>query len=118
MYLKRIFDKSAPRGTKLDHIKVLRAGPKQRFSTGLVEKAVTEGWMTLGGGKIALDTKPPLSYKIARAPGLYCCHCGAAQGDSDEARAHIAADHAGEPSPDPSNPAGYERSHSYDCVKE
>jgi hypothetical protein len=118
MFLKRIFDKSAPKGTKLDHIKVQRAGPKQHFSTRIVERGATEGWLTLGGGSIKLDTKPPLSYKIVRAPGLYCCHCAAKQGSSDEARVHIAKDHAGVPSPDKSNPAGYEHIHFYDCVKE
>lgn len=118
MYLKRVFDHAAPGAAKLDHIKVLRAGPRQRFSTGLVEAAVVEGWMTLGGGRIALDTRPPLTYKILRVPGHYCCHCGAKLDGDDAARAHIAAAHAGLPSPDKSNPAGYELIHCYDCVKE
>jgi len=118
MYLKRIFDKDAPKGSKLDHIKVLRAGDRQNFSTGMVELAVAEGWMALGGGKITLDTRPPLGYRIVRAPGYYCCHCAVRLGDAAAARAHIEADHPGTISPDPFNRAGYERIHYYDCVKE
>ena len=118
MYLKRIYDKTAPVGTKLDHIKVLRAGDKQRFASEMVERAAGEGWLTLCGGKIMLDTRPPLSYRIVRAPGFYCCHCAIKLSDATGAKAHVADKHTGMISPDQSNPAGYERIHFFDCVKE
>jgi hypothetical protein len=37
-------------------------------------------------------------------------------GDAATARAHIAQAHAGKPSPDASNPAGYERVNGYECM--
>ena len=118
MLLKRVFDHTDPTKPKLDHIKVLRAGSKQRFSTGLVAAGAKEGWLTLGGGKITLTTRPPVSYRIVRTPGIYCCHDGKEMGDQLEARAYIAAHFAGVPSPDGENPAGYTVINYYDCVKE
>ena len=91
MLLKRIYRKpegwEAKRDAKgnvlnpppLDHIAVKHTGThaEQNFSTQLVEAAVTEGWMTLGQGKLSVHGKPEgLVYKIKRAPGHYCCHCG------------------------------------------
>jgi hypothetical protein len=119
MLLKREYDlDSKGNPTTVNHIKVLHAGPKQRFSTGLVASAIAAGWMTLGQGKIKLHTKPELTYKVVRVPGLYCCHCRAPMVDSETAKLHVASAHKGRESPDPTNPSGYEHIHYYDCVKE
>jgi len=117
MLLKRIYDHSSGEPV-LDHVVVIRAGDEQHFSTGLVEAAVMEDWMTLGGGRLMLKTKPKLSYRIKRMPGYYCCHCGESQPGALEAQAHVAADHGKKKSPNPENPSGYERILYYDCVKE
>jgi len=139
MLLKRIYRKpegwEAKRDAKgnllnpppLDHIAVKHTGThaEQNFSTQLVEAAVTEGWMTLGQGKLTVHGKPEdLVYKIRRAPGHYCCHCGmklpdaaafAAPGATNGMR-HVADAHAGKKSPDAGNPAGYCRINHYECV--
>jgi hypothetical protein len=117
MLLKRIYEHSSGHPV-LDHIKLLRAGPRQRFSTGLVEAEVEEGWMVLSDEKITLKTKPKAVYLIERKPGYYCCHCGDLMLGSLEAQAHVKDEHAGKKSPDAFNPSGYERIHYYDCVKE
>lgn len=102
----------------LDYIKILHAGPEQRFSEGLVGGAILEGWIALKGEKITLLTKPRVVYLIKRKPGYYCCHCGdPIDGAANEARSHLFDEHKGKKSPDASNPSGYERIHYYDCVK-
>ncbi|MFQ5757189.1 MAG: hypothetical protein ACE5H7_14015, partial [Acidiferrobacterales bacterium] len=93
----------------IDHTKVIRSSERQNFSTRLVERAVTEGWMSIGRGKIVTHTRPELSYKIVREPGYYCCHCNKKLDDGPSARTHIEAAHAGKNSPDPGNPSGYRR---------
>lgn len=125
MLLKRIYEhdeadnlvRDSDGNAVLDHIKILHAGPEQHFSEGLVGGGILEGWIALKGGKITLLTKPRAVYQIKRKPGYYCSHCGEAMPGSQEAKAHLAEEHPGEKSPDPSNPAGYERIHYYDCVK-
>jgi len=101
------------------HVEILHAGPHQCFSTGLVAQATSEGWLTIKGKQLTLKSKPPLKYRIEREPGYYCCHCGQAlAAGGPEAQAHVAGKHDGKKSPDPSNPAGYERIDYFDCVKE
>jgi len=55
-------------------------------------------------------------FTILREPGHYCCHCGEKlpenDGQADEdgltvGAKHVQENHAGVPSPDPNNPAGY-----------
>ena len=101
----------------LDYIKVIRSGPRQRFSDGLVGGGILEGWVALKGNTLTLLTKPRLRYRVERTPGWYCSHCGEELPGSPEARAHVETEHGGKKSPDPSKPAGYERIHYYDCVK-
>jgi hypothetical protein len=117
MYLKRVYAHG-----RFDHIECLRAGSKQKFSGGLVEAAVAEGWMTLGQGQVVLHCQPAdLSYRIVRIPGRYCCHCGEKLPDDatgELARAHVAAQHAGVRSPDPENPSGYSMLNAYECARE
>lgn len=119
MYLKRIFDHSSGKPV-LSHIKVLRAGTEQKITPHLVEKLAAQGVLTLGGGKITLKTgegEPDLVWAIVRAPGLYCCHCDAPQGDSLEAQAHVFSVHPETPSPDANNPAGYRKDNFYFCTR-
>lgn len=134
MLLKRLYDHSgeAPR---LSGIKVLHAGPRQRFSPHLVDAAVLEGWMTLGDGKIILHVQPkPLTYRTVRMPGYYCCHCGERLPGAVEAKTHVVEHAEAKPSPswfrkligekpasgvpDPANPAGYRQDNFYECVLE
>ena len=122
MRLKRVFDHSSGAPVLAD-VEVLRAGAKQKFPAQFVTQAALEGWLRLvpvpgGGSKFALTTTPPVSYRIVRGPGRYCCHCGVLLSDEEAARAHVATKHAGKPSPDAQNPSGYERINHFDCVKE
>lgn len=129
MFLKRLYEKDSDgRPTAVRGVKVLHAGPRQRFSPELVLQAMSEGWMKKAPGpplgSLALGTitlcgdEGDIVYVVKRDPGFYCCHCGEKQGGSSEARRHVAEAHAGAASPDASNPAGYERIHFYDCVRE
>lgn len=107
----------------LDYVELQHTGttPEQNFSDTLIEGALKEGWARFSDdGSLILDVSPePLRYKINRTPGRYCCHCSARL-DEDvtgaKAREHVATEHAGVTSPDKANPAGYVRTHSYDCV--
>ena len=96
------------------------ASPEQNFSGGLIEAGVTEGWVSITKGKLILNVKPEdLVYTIKRGPGRYCCHCGGKLADDatgEMARAHVAAEHKGEKSPDQANPGGYCMLNHYECV--
>jgi len=114
----------------LDYVELRHTGtnPEQNFSTGLVEAGLAEGWISIGQGKLTLRAKPEdLVYAIKRGPGHYCCHCGeripdanqflpGQQGEVTVGMRHVAEAHPNTPSPDPSNPAGYCRVNSYECV--
>jgi hypothetical protein len=90
---------------------------EQNFSERLVTLAIAEGWVSISKGKLVLHSvSEDLRYTINRAPGFYCTHCGEKQDSAEAAKAHIAAAHAGKPSPDRTNPAGYEKVNSYECV--
>jgi hypothetical protein len=86
-----------------------------------VERAVVEGWMSLADGHIVLKVErgeaSPIVYRIVSPPGFYCCHCEKALDDGSAARAHVAAAHEGQASPDPDNPAGYRRDNFYRCER-
>jgi hypothetical protein len=134
MLLKRYYDipegwepKRAPDGTllnppKVDALDVRHTGThqEQNFSRRLVDAGLAEGWLSLSKGILTLHTtQEDLTYTILRTPGLYCCHCDAALGEDASGaagRAHVAAVHPGEPSPDAQHPAGYRHVHAYECV--
>jgi len=123
MWLKRMYrnvvaDANGKRTGVLDHVKLLRAGPRQKFPTRFVQDGIDAGWIALSAGKIALHTKPPASYTILRGPGYYCSHCKVKLGDQAEARLHVNTEHKGQKSPDTSNPSGYEKTNFYDCKKD
>ena len=119
MLLKRLYDVSDPAKPVVNGVRVLRAKDRQRFSPDMVEKATAEGWMVLSDGKITLKAESgSIVYRIKRVSGYYCCHCKAPMTDGAAARLHIEKEHAKKPSPDRSNPSGYERIHYFDCVKE
>jgi hypothetical protein len=106
----------------LAHVELKHTGAtaQQKFSEDLIAAALREGWARFDGAVLILDVKPePLRYAVLRTPGRYCLHCAERLPDNDaggeQARAHVAEKHAGEKSPDPSNPAGYEAIHCYEC---
>lgn len=104
-------------------VKVLRAAKVHHFSESFILGGIREGWLELEGDRLTLHdlNEPALTYFVLREPGYYCCHCGKKLRDG-EATADVAArlahvaEHGGEESPDPNNPAGYRRDHSYTCV--
>lgn len=102
----------------LDGVAIAHTGvdARQLFSTRLVEGAIGEGWMSLSKGKLTLHaTSDDLVYAVKRVPGHYCSHCVAKLEGEQAAKEHVAAAHAGVPSPDKNNPAGYEKLNGYDC---
>lgn len=130
MLLRRVYDQG-----QLVGVRVLRSKPRQRFSTGLVQQGIAEGWLALDGGRIIIRAaNGAYAYRILRGPGYYCCYCGASQPGSLEAQAHVAT-HVEAPTspgwlrrivggnkppapPDPQNPSGYRRDDYYECVLE
>lgn len=94
--------------------------PEQSFSTDRVTEGLTAGLMRIDGDTLVLDVHPePLRYAIKRRPGRYCLHCGEKLGDDNTgalARLHVAEKHAGKPSLDPTQPAGYVALNHFECV--
>lgn len=135
MKVKRIYDHEAPpekwadaldekgESKKVPPVKCLRilhAGPRQKFSTKFIGGGTQDGWLELSGGVISIKTEEgtPLRYRVLREPGHFCCHCGQTVHDSRLGAAHVEKEHAGEASPDPNNPSGYHRSLTYECERE
>lgn len=123
MLIERLFDPIDPNkertrdnlkltGVSVKHTGVSRA---QNFSSKLVSTAVADGWMSLVKGQIVLHAREgDLTYKVLRSTGHYCCHCGERLPNESDARAHVAANHAGEKSPDKNNPSGYKLIDGYE----
>ena len=115
MRLKRLYH---PATDRVRGVTVLEDGPEQNFSPRLIERGVTEGWLTVQRGEIIIHgDNRTLTYRIVLPPGYYCCHCNRALDDPAEARSHIDEQHADEPSPDDNNPAGYRRDAFFACVQ-
>ena len=102
---------------------------EQNFTEETVRAWLASGAAQIADGKLTLrteDGQPDLEYTIKRVPGHYCCHCGAELEDANVVRdgvsggtLHVrthAVDGKVPKSPDPSNPAGYERLNHYECV--
>jgi len=106
----------------LDYLSLAHTGiePEQNFSTQMVTGLLTDGLVTIEGDVLTLNVEPePLIYKIVRQPGRYCLHCGEKLADDQTgalARLHIAMQHNGVASPDPSNPSGYVALNHFACV--
>lgn len=120
MYLKRQYDKDLKVKSV---VKVLRAGKRQNFSENFLQNP----FVTKSADKITLHgVDGDVVYKIKRVPGHYCSHCGVAIPDAGQVldatttvgQKHVREKHVGAKSPDPQNPAGYERINHYECVKE
>jgi len=128
-----LVDSTKPAGVVLnvppfDHVEVIHTGARapQNFSIGYVDQALAEGWMTIGKGRLVLHAEPEdLVYRIDRAPGHYCCHCGepipdggawVIEGKLTKGQQHVAEQHPGLESPDPANSAGYLRLNHYACT--
>lgn len=118
MLLKRLYDHSGEQ-PRVSGIKVLRAGPRQKFSTRFIEGGSAEGWLSMTQGKVILHgSGGDVVYRIERAPGYYCCHCERKLDDGPGGRVHVETAHAGKASPDPSNPSGFRRDNFFACVRE
>lgn len=64
MYLKRLFEDGKP-----NKVRVLRASPRWNVSPRLVERGAAEGWLSLVGGFVVLNTEAgELRYRIVAAP--------------------------------------------------
>lgn len=106
----------------LSHIEVYDTGttPAQHFTSRFVERGKEEGWLTIENGILTIYAEPEnLVYRVLRVPGRYSCFDGRKLPDDDTgalARAYLAEHHAGQPSPDPENPAGYRMINYYDCL--
>ena len=102
---------------KVAHIEVKHCGKKQNLNQGFIERAVTEGWLSIGDGKISIRTDgEPLVFDIVRAPGHYSCYDGRKLNGEADAKAHVAAQD--DESPDPKHPAGYVNNLYFECVRE
>lgn len=133
MELKRIYDSSTGKPV-LAGLKVLRTSPTQKFSPRLLDGLVKDGFAEVVDDMIFLRTDPPLTYKITRWPGTYCCYCNEAVDPGKAAQAHVAEHRARRPSlgerivaffgiktkelqPDSNNPAGYRQDNFYFCER-
>jgi hypothetical protein len=110
MLLKRQFNKKG----EVAHLDVLigqDVGKEWHPSQRVIDGGTAEGWLSIADGKVTIKTAPDADdhvFEIAARPGFYCCHCGELlQAGNEAAQAHVAENHSGEESPDPSNPAGY-----------
>lgn len=106
-------------------VEVLRVGGKgglQHISPNIIEGGVSEGWLSMGDGRITIHAESgDVALKIVQRPGRYCCHCEEKLDDDargEAARAHVMTHHAGTESPDKQNPAGYCCINAYVCAKE
>jgi hypothetical protein len=110
--MKRVHDHSSGKPVVVG-VEFLRVGQRQRFSPRALVGMAAEGYLTRtpsglievrGAGK---DAGRTVTYRVVREPGVYCSFCELPLGSGEDARAHIASEHPGQASPDPSNPAGY-----------
>jgi hypothetical protein len=119
------------RQPKLSHLEVRHTGttPEQNFSSTLVAGWVQAGVAVKTDDTLVIKAAPePLRYKVLRTPGYYCAHDGkkipvSPEGYGDASIAAMecteylkANGFEGVESPDKSNPAGYLRTHAYECV--
>lgn len=119
------------RQPKLSHLEVRHTGtsPEQNFSSTLVAAWIQAGVAVKSDDILVIKAEPEsLRYKVLRTPGYYCAHDGqkipvSPEGYGDPAIAAMecveylkANGFDGKTSPDPANPAGYLRTHAYECV--
>jgi hypothetical protein len=135
MELKRIYAKDAEgkllraRGDYIvTGVHLRHAGPAQKFSQEQLDEGLRVGYVVMDASTIEVrGVNATARYRVLRAPGFYCCHCGEKlEGDPRSVedcrknaarKAHVAASHPGVPSPDPQNPAGYRGATTYECEK-
>lgn len=139
MLFKRLYDQASvdagnPRVTGL-LVQHTGGHAEQNFSTKFVLEGMAAGLVKIDGDKLVVLCEPEaLIYAIKRRPGYYCCHdgkpipiselaqrealtTGVAKLAAMEARAYLkAAGFEGKPSPDSSNPSGYQVVNQYECV--
>lgn len=97
---------------------------RHHFPTKWLNRALAEGWASLSRGNIVLHTAHgDVVYRIERAPGAYCVHCGTKLGEGAARNPaqvaprleHVEAQHSEAPV-DSANPAGYEVTDHYDAT--
>ena len=53
-------------------VEVEHAGPEQHFSTRIIDRGLSEGWMSIANGQLSVNGENrTLVYDIKRAPGTY-----------------------------------------------
>ena len=111
MFAKRLYDNRDPDLDKVraPRVKLLQLHPLQRFSVDHVMAGVLDGYMTLAKGRLVIHhTGGDIVYRIRRTPGTFCCHCRRRLDRGPAAAKHVIDNHAGQKSPDKTNPSGYE----------
>ncbi len=101
MKLKKIYTPAA-HGEKPDicgvEIITPPANGEHNFSPKLIRDGLINGWLTVSQSDIVIHTPgTDVAFKINRAPGCYCTHCGATfEHDTSRARIreHIQQHHA------------------------
>jgi hypothetical protein len=115
MYLKRKYGENL----QVNGVKVLRSHKIEHLSPNIIERGVSQGWLTMGGGRVIVHgSDGDVVFQLVRYPGYYCCHCDTTLEDSSAAVAHLKAAHKDVPSPDPSNPEGYRCDNFFTCVSD
>ncbi|SEN74073.1 hypothetical protein [Nitrosomonas marina] len=114
MYLKRLYK---PGTAEIVGIKFARKpGNVQKFTQQFIDEFIGYGLLSLGKGVITMHAEGgDVNYKIISSPGYYCCFDGKRLAGEFEARDYVAANFAGQTSPDPQNPAGYKKDSFYLC---
>lgn len=122
MELKRFYEKKDGQLVLKDgkpvvsHVRVRRATKRWMPSSNVIEQGVAEGYFAVANGELSLKVAPgesPVTFKIVHGPGHYCCFCNKPLNDSAEGKAHVEQAHAGQVSPDQSNPSGWRRDNHY-----
>jgi hypothetical protein len=112
MLLKRVYDDNG----NIACVKVLKATKRQKFTQRMLDMGFTEGFMAIADKRITLKTtEGDMVFDILNGPGIYCCHDEKKLPSEQEARAYVAANFNGIPSPDTQNPSGYRRDNFYLC---
>jgi len=117
MQIKRIFnidDEGKP--IDLKTIQVTRLTKTQKITQELINKGITEGFMSMGKGVITFHAEEKdIKFKITAGPGHYCCFDDKKLGGEKEAREYIKENYDGKESPDKQNSSGHRFDDFFQC---